>query len=277
MIEWDREWRSAQDRSALKVTPQNASKWRNFWSEDAEYYLAEVNAEAVLYKKAVERLLEEGWVKGSDEILDIGSGPGTFALPLSSHARSITALDEAEGMLNVLRKECAIRKIQNITTVQCSWREFSSKKRYDLVLSALSPAIRTSNDISSMERASRSRSCFITACPSDWMGPRNELWNKIIGEFVPSDANSVKYPLNILLESNRSPELFRVTAKTETRFLSGKVIDHYTSYFGIFTDMTLEKKEKVKKYVLSHSQDGIFTNRRSKCLYLLCWRRPDQV
>jgi SAM-dependent methyltransferase len=277
MNEWDREWRSAQDRSDLKVTSQNSMKWREFWSEDAEYYLEEVKEEAVLYEKVVERLFSEGWIEGSDDVLDIGSGPGTFALPLSGHVRSVTALDEAEGMLNVLRKECENRKIRNISTVLCKWGEFSSDKRYGLVLSALSPAIRTSDDVFAMERVSLSRSCFITACPSNWMGPRNELWTKVIGEFSHSDANSVKYPMNILLESQRGPELFRVTAETEARFPSQKVIDHYTSYFGIFTEMTKDKREIVKEYVLSRSRDGIFTNRRSKCLYALCWRRPDDV
>ncbi|MFA5313402.1 MAG: class I SAM-dependent methyltransferase [Methanomassiliicoccales archaeon] len=274
MTDWDREWKAAQDRSPLKVTPRNAAAWRNFWNVDADYYLEEVQKESVLYDKVVERLLKEGWVEETDDVLDIGAGPGTFALPLSNHVRSVTALDEAERMLGVLDEECRRRDIKNISTVHKDWLEHSDDKGYDLVLSALNPAIKTSGDLLRMESAGRSRSCIITACPSNWMGTRNDLWTKVVGEFLPSDANSVKYPLNILLESQRDLELFRVTADTETRFRSQKVIDHYTSYFGIFTDMTPEKRQIVKEYVLSRSKDDIFISRRRKCLNMLCWKGP---
>ena len=125
--------------------------------------------------------------------------------------------------------------------------------QYDLAFAALSPAVRSSNDLMAMEKASRSRCCYITACPSDWMGLRNELWEKVVGGFVSGDASSVRYPLNILLESRRSPELFRVRAETETHNPVQAVVDHYVNYFGIFTEMTPQKVEIVRDHITSRS------------------------
>lgn len=273
MIDWDVEWRHARERSPLTVTPETKEKWRAFWSKDANGYLEDVKAERALYERVVQRLINEGWVLNDDSLLDIGSGPGTFAIPFSRHVRSVTALDDADGMLAALRKECAAQGIRNIKTLHCGWGEHTMEGLYDLTFAALSPAVRSSNDLMDMEKASRSRCCYITACPSDWMGLRNELWEKVVGGFVSGDASSVRYPLNILLESRRSPELFRVRAETETHNLVQAVVDHYVNYFSIFTEMTPRKVEIVRDHITSRSHDGTYTSRGTKCLYMLCWEK----
>ena len=98
MIDWGVEWGHARERSPLTVTPETKEKWRAFWSKDANGYLEDVKAERALYEEVVQRLINEGWVLKDDSILDIGSGPGTFAIPFSRHVRSVTALDDADGM-----------------------------------------------------------------------------------------------------------------------------------------------------------------------------------
>lgn len=273
MIDWGKEWKSAHERSPLRVTPLNADKWSRFWSEDAEYYLKAVRESSGFNQKVIDRLAAEGWIEPGDEILDIGSGPGTYAIPMSRRVRSITALDEAEGMLIALRNEAFARGIDNISTVHRSWPDFPEMNRYDLVLAALTPAVRTAEGLFAMEIASRSKCCFITACPCEWMDLRNELWRKVVGEFVPSDAGSIKYPLNLLLEADRRPELYFVAADVVERNSEMELIDHYLRYFRIFTDMTSEKEEVVRERISSQSQDGIFTIQGSRCLYLLCWTR----
>lgn len=75
-----------------------------FWSKDAKSYLEDVKKEAAFYERVVKRIQNEGWIERTDEVLDIGSGPGTFALLMASHVRSVTALDEAPGMLDVLQE-----------------------------------------------------------------------------------------------------------------------------------------------------------------------------
>jgi len=277
MTDWDDEWQNAHERSMLKVTPENEERWRVFWSLDAEYYLDEVRSEAAFYDQVIDRLYREGWVRWNDKVLDVGCGPGTLALPLSPKVGSVTALDEAEGMLLTLNEECKVRGIGNIITKRSSWKDAKYQEEFDLVLASLSPAVRCGEDLLAMERASRGRCCLITACPSDWMNLRNELWESVIGRFTPSDAYSVRYPFNLLLDRNRSPELFRVNARTVVRHPSEDVIDHFIRYFRIFTDMDDDKQGKVRRYVLSRSQDGLFVRESDKCLYLLCWDKgPDK-
>ena len=272
MNDWEAEWGAAHERSPLRITPENAGRWREFWSLDAGYYLHEIREEAPFFEKVVDRLSDEGWLLPDDVVLDVGSGPGTLALPLSSRVRKVIALDEAEGMLSALREECASRGITNVTTVSSSWSDFQGRGEHDMVLASQSPAIRSGSDLEAMERVSRDRCCLIVSCPSDAMRTRNELWGLVVGEFLPSDAYSSHYPVNILRGRGRRVETFRVTGEVETSRSVEEVVEHYARYFHIFTDMTEEKAAVIEDYVLSRSTDGKYQRRSKKCMDLICWK-----
>jgi len=272
MTDWEEEWRAAHERSPVRTTPQNERLWREFWSQDSEYYLRESKAEAAFFEKVVERMAEVGWLRPGDAVLDVGCGPGTLALPISRRVREVHALDEAEGMLETLREECVRQGISNLSTVLSPWKDHSAPGAYDLVMASLSPAIRSGADLLAMERASRDRCCLIVPCPSDTMATRNELWELVVGEFRPSDAYSAKYPLNVLRGRGREPVSHRVTGEVEYRRPTRDVIDHYLRYFRIFTEMTREKEEKVRRHFISRSVDGFDIGRSGKCLELICWK-----
>jgi SAM-dependent methyltransferase len=272
MTDWEEEWRAAHQRSPVRTTPQNEERWKEFWSQDSDYYLQESKAEAGFHEKVVERMAETGWLRPDDAVLDVGCGPGTLALPMARRVREVHALDEAEGMLETLRQECGRRGIANITTLLSPWKEHSAPGAYDLVFASLSPAIRSGEDLMAMERASRDRCCLIVPCPSDTMATRNELWELVVGEFRPSDAYSAKYPLNVLREKGRDPVSHRVTGEVEYRRPTEDVIDHYLRYFRIFTEMTPEKEERVRRHFLHRSVDGFDIGRSGKCLELICWK-----
>ena len=271
--DWDREWQTARARSPLKITADNKDRWKEFWSSDAQYYLFNVRAEASLYAMAVQRLADEGWIREEDDVLDIGSGPGTFALPLAARVRSVTALDEAEGMLEVLRQECSSRGIRNIDTLLRRWEDHPRREEHDLALASLNPAIASLDDLMAMERSSSSRCCLVTACPSDQMALRNELWELVMGGFEPSGHGSVRYPLNILAGAGRRPRLYRIRTEVEVSIPVQGVIERFVRYFGIFTDVTPRKEKTIREHILSLSRDGILTQRGTRCLHLLCWNK----
>ena len=56
-------------------------------------------------------------------VLDVGSGPGRFALPLARRAREVVAVDESQAMLDVLRRECRRQGIANVRLVAGRWEE----------------------------------------------------------------------------------------------------------------------------------------------------------
>lgn len=54
-------------------------------------------------------------------VLDVGSGPGTLALPLARQVRKVTAMDYSSQMLAILKQQADNEKLFNIEAVEAAW------------------------------------------------------------------------------------------------------------------------------------------------------------
>jgi ubiquinone/menaquinone biosynthesis C-methylase UbiE len=54
-------------------------------------------------------------------VLDVGSGPGRFALAIAPRVAQVVALDPSRAMLTVLRREVRRQGLTNVRTVEGSW------------------------------------------------------------------------------------------------------------------------------------------------------------
>lgn len=56
-------------------------------------------------------------------VLDIGSGPGTLAIPIAREVKTVTALDFSQTMLDTLSELAAAEQLANIKTIHCAWED----------------------------------------------------------------------------------------------------------------------------------------------------------
>ncbi|MCW4017075.1 MAG: class I SAM-dependent methyltransferase [Candidatus Bathyarchaeota archaeon] len=79
-------------------------------------------------------------VTAEESVLDIGCGPGVLSLPFSKVAKTVTAVDSAPGMLEVLCENMKPQNLRNITCVNKAWRTVQVgvdiKREYDVVISS---------------------------------------------------------------------------------------------------------------------------------------------
>ena len=68
-----------------------------FWDEYAESYSSFQQGD--IPRRIVRRLTETGFVSKDSSVLEIGSGPGTYSLPLAEAAGSVLCLDSSPRML----------------------------------------------------------------------------------------------------------------------------------------------------------------------------------
>jgi ubiquinone/menaquinone biosynthesis C-methylase UbiE len=54
-------------------------------------------------------------------VLDVGSGPGRFALAIAPRVADVVALDPSRAMLAILRREARRRGLTNVRTIEGSW------------------------------------------------------------------------------------------------------------------------------------------------------------
>lgn len=111
-IDWDTMWRESRTRKSWK------KKKSSDWDSRAASF-AERNIDSPFAAQFISHLhLEPEW-----SVLDVGSGPGTLAIPLSSRVREVTAMDYSSAMLAELDKRAEGAGKKNIATIQASWTD----------------------------------------------------------------------------------------------------------------------------------------------------------
>ncbi|MFH1021565.1 MAG: class I SAM-dependent methyltransferase [Pseudomonadota bacterium] len=111
-IDWDTMWRESRAHKSWK------KKKSSDWDQRAASF-AERNLDSPFVAQFMAHLQSEAdW-----SVLDVGSGPGTLAIPLAGQVRRVTALDYSAAMLLELEKRAKAAGRDNIITVQGSWTD----------------------------------------------------------------------------------------------------------------------------------------------------------
>lgn len=68
-----------------------------------------------------EQFLASVDVSGKTTLLDVGCGPGNLALRFAKKLDTVYAMDYSTEMLECVKRNCEVKKIDNIKTIQASW------------------------------------------------------------------------------------------------------------------------------------------------------------
>lgn len=119
VVDWNEVWRK---RLVLNQATTGFKEGADLWSdrEQARRYVTRSKTD---HAHRVAETLKDLRLSPGDRVLDIGSGPGTLALPLAQAGATVTAIDPAEGMLAELREEALRENLTNITMIQAPWEE----------------------------------------------------------------------------------------------------------------------------------------------------------
>jgi len=137
-IDWNEVWKARQDRyDSTRIAGDTSHDWDK--KENADRYAASSEHE---YDRRIRMTLDGLYVSRTTRVLDIGSGPGTLAIPLAGKVRDITAVEPGAGMIAALEERAEKEGIRNITCIRKSWEDVDPAHDlagpYDLVIASLS-------------------------------------------------------------------------------------------------------------------------------------------
>lgn len=74
-------------------------------------------------------------IDSQSTVLDVGAGNGRWTIPVARTAKSVTAVEPSDTMLNILRQNIAAANLNNIQIVSAPW-EGATVKLYDVIICA---------------------------------------------------------------------------------------------------------------------------------------------
>ncbi|WP_292377368.1 class I SAM-dependent methyltransferase [Methanosarcina sp. UBA289] len=273
---WEIAWDEAQLKSSGRVRTQNEAAWAGYWDEVADEYLSDVIAGEPVYRAIVDHLTKQGAFRDGDSVLDIGCGPGTYALLFAERARQVDALDSSAAMLDAMLREAAHRGLSSLRPLQAKWEELVPEGKYDLAFSAMSPAIRDVETLLKLEACSTRSCCLVTYGENPDYGPINDLWGLVIGKRQATNAYHYVYPYNLLREIDRKPTLEMFVLERAKQVPVDRLVRQYVTYFSIFTTIDAHSERLIREYFEARSDTGLFEVKKHVRLAAICWDVPGE-
>lgn len=100
-----------------------------YWSNTAREYDRKIVANGKLLRKL------KKYVNSDSTVLDIGAGTGYLTLAIAPFVKKVTAVEPAEGMLNILKEKAGNMGINNIDYINRKWED-AKIGEYDIVLAS---------------------------------------------------------------------------------------------------------------------------------------------
>lgn len=265
-IDWEKIWAERyEERERLLQKDYGVRDW-DMAAEDFSISQKTNNYE---YGRQVRAVL--GDVLNSDsEVLEIGSGPGTFVIPFANEVRRVTAVEPSEGMVRELTTNAEEAGVGNYEIMNRIWEEVDESEiagKYDLVIcsSVLWIFRDVWQQLRRMEKTSRGYCCVVEGTGT---GDYVDLWRKVMGENWPkfTDYNLV---YNILYNRGR---LANVTIITHTSQIpADRWIKNRERTLAKYVEVTPDISRTIREHVSLRS-DGDGNYRTEGQAAVIWWK-----
>jgi SAM-dependent methyltransferase len=273
---WKKLWDGSHSGSFFEKCRGDEKEWKEFWDGKSGGFLENIKRDEPFYRGIIKCLENEGYFRRGDIVMDIACGPGTYSLLFAESAKSVSALDISSGMLSMLAEEAKRRDLSNIDTVLTPWSDYDGTTKYDLVFTALSPAINGPDMLLKMENISKRSCCYMAFGDDRFTGLRNEIWELITGRSRKGDRFNISIPFGLLLSMGRRPNVkfFDKTTREERQSVDD-IVSMQVDFLKTFIEIDDEKKSLIREYVRSKADNGILRFGHSRSLVALYWNVPD--
>ena len=236
---------------------------KSFWDNRADEFnkLVSNGPPDERIRKIVEFMSNNNLLTKDSNVLDIGCGPGGFAIEFAKRSAEVTGLDISNKMLDYAQKNAETSNLTNISFRNLNWDEASLddygwRKRFDLVAAINSPGVHDLITLEKMISASKSY-CFL----SNFVERSNSVQDIIRSEIlVQKDpqfyVNTVYSIFNILWLTGYYPNITYIDTDREHVRSFEEACTYYGTLFESENYSGDQKNELIKNYLEQISLDG---------------------
>ena len=256
--------------------------WAYFWAKKLESKkdrAKDWNKAAPNFGKSAKKddyhtkLIERINVSKEDTILDLGCGDGSITIPLAKKAKSVTGVDSAYKMLEILNENAKKEGIENIRTLEedLSNIRINDVGKHDIVVASrsLNGIINIRQTISNINEIADKYVYITLFGPNNWKIEK-EFFESIDKEYV--EFPSHRYFFNILVDMGIYPnvENLNIGHKREYENIE-EALESGKWRLELLDD---EEKAQLYKYledILEEDENGKLSNPNDKADWVLYW------
>ncbi len=277
---WESEWQAAIDRSRSQTpvdkNPEQAQITR--WNKMAKDFAQRTGKQKATQRRnnTIRLLVDRKILTPKTRVLDIGAGPGSWALPMARHCAHVTALEPARGMTDIIAARMEAEGVTNITIDQHTWQEVdleesNYKKSFDLVFASMTPGIDGPDTLKKMMGASR-EFCYMSGFSGPGMHQQfAPLWKKFFNAPMPKKTHDLIYPFNLLYAMGLRPDLTFSWWNKEINWDREHTIRHFVNFFESHMEITPEAQDLIADYVNTQCPDGEYRPEKPVCRGAMIW------
>ncbi|MGB9662904.1 MAG: methyltransferase domain-containing protein [Moorellaceae bacterium] len=273
---WEEAWMKARQDSlyARSLVGRDGTE---YWNRRATSFALHARSSEAQHRiaKVLHILGHIASLPSEAEVLDIGCGPGRYALALARRVKKVVALDPSPDMLSMLQSGMEEEGIDNIEPVQMGWEEVDLdelgwRHRFHVVLALMSPGIRDVPTLKKMIDASR-QVCLLASHVRQEDAARYDLWEKLIGGKKPPLPEDPLYIFALLYSWGYFPSLDLERRVSRRELPVSEAIEELENFFYPYLELTPAVRQAIRDYVNSRAREGLYLQERELVTAYLYW------
>ena len=262
---WIKCWRDAAERSLYR---EAFLEERKCWDASADYYDTGMGSSNERVDVLLEYLKCQGFWEGTQKrVLDIGSGTGSFALPLAECGAAVTALDCSAEMNRIVCQKAQEKGVDvKVQTGDFNRLPFETQA-YDLVIGSMNPGLYHPEPFLKMLSLSRDLVVYVGICDTP-VKQKSEKCHKSLDEILlghtltHGGSNQVKYPYQLLKAMDYEPIVLPVQCQWRCAEEENQAVERLVRHYEtVETGITVKKwREAIRNYVKDNLEEGHFIN-----------------
>ncbi len=278
---WENQWLDIIKRSRSEQPPKAEAPGTSAmdrWDSMAKDFAQRTSGEKAAAGRdaTLKQLVDKGIVTPKTRVLDIGAGPGSWALPLSGICAHVTALEPSGGMIDIMSERIEKEKVNNISIVQQTWQETNLaeqgwEKAFNLVFASMTPGIDGPDAVMKLMAAS-GHYCYMSAFSGPGMNQQfAPLWETFFDRPMPQRHMDIIYPFNLVYAMGFRPDITFSWWNKEINWDRDHTIRHIIRFFQPHMEITQEAEQIIADYVDTRCVNGEYVPAAPVCRGVMTW------
>lgn len=272
VVDWNELWKLTRMSSPMATTHSGTGNRCDVFAKQCNQYIMRSKG-----KERTEMEISEMKLNPEYSVLDIGSGQGRLAIPISKQVKTVTAIDPSMVMMEYLSENMAKEGVKNITCINKRWEDIRPGidiEPHDVVIASHSLGMFDMEEALKKIDAIAERYVYLFA---NVEGRRDdELWTAIYGEKHPTPQLDYIYLCNILHDLNIYANVEINDSELELQFDS---LDDAMNEWRKIYNIVPEKEFALREYaartlVRDENDEGLYLKGKHK-IAMIWWKKEE--